>query len=135
MDVSSVRLEDRLAGETPGGGQVDPSPMFGTWHNTDKKTGGIVRMVMAERNGTFTVHAWAAGAPDLHDWGEVAATAHAANPHSGEGMAFSSVYNFGFVESILAAYTKSGILVLDTFNTFKDGSGRSNYFTREFFHR
>jgi len=135
MDVSSLRLEDRLAGESPGGGQVDPSPMFGTWHNTDKKTGGIVRMVLAERNGVFTVHAWAAGSPDLYDWGEVAATAHAANVHSHEGMAFSAVYDFDFVETILAAYTKSGILVLDTFNTFKDGSGRSNYFTREFFHR
>ena len=123
MDVSSVRLEDRLAGEGPGGGQVDPSPMFGTWHNTDKQTGGIVRMALAERNGIFIVHAWAAGSPDLYDWGEVAATAHAANVHSHEGMAF------------LAAYTKRGILVLDTFNTFKDGSGRSNYFTRELFHR
>ena len=49
MDVSSVRLEDRLAGKSPGGGQVDPSPMFGIWHNTDKKTGGIVRMALAER--------------------------------------------------------------------------------------
>lgn len=135
MNVSSVRLEDRLAGESPGGGQVDPSPMFGTWHNTDKATGGIVRMVLAERNGTFIVHAWAAGASDLHDWGEAAATAHAANVHSPGGMAFSAVYDFNFVETILAAYMKSGILVLDTFNTFKDGSGRSNYFTREFFHR
>ena len=37
--------------------------------------------------------------------------------------------------TILAAYAKQGILVLDTFNTFTDASGRSNYFSREFFHR
>jgi hypothetical protein len=129
-----VRIEDRPTGEIPAGA-VDPSPMFGTWHNTDKATGGVVRMVLAESGGRFAVHAWGAGSPDLFDWGEVEATAHAANVGSREGMAFSALYDFGFVETLLAAYTKSGILVLDTFNTFKDGSGRANYFTREFFHR
>jgi hypothetical protein len=130
----SVRVEDRIAGEAPAGG-VDPSPMFGTWHNTDSGTGGVVRMVLAEREGAFVVHAWGAGSPEAFDWGEVEATAYAANVASPEGMAFSAVYDFAFVETVLAAYTKSGILVLDTFNTFKDGSGRANYFTREFFHR
>lgn len=129
-----MRIEDRPSGEAPPG-EVDPSPMFGTWHNTDKKTAGVVRMVLAESNGRFTVRAWGAGEAELFDWGEAAATAHAAGVGSREGMAFSAVYDFGFVEVILAAYTKSGILVLDTFNTFKDGSGRANYFTREFFHR
>jgi len=129
-----MRIEDRPSGGTPAG-EVDPSPMFGTWHNTDKKTAGVVRMVLAESGGRFVVHAWGAGEPDLFDWRETAATAHAANVSSRDGMAFSAVYDFGFVETILAAYTKSGILVLDTFNTFKDGSGRANYFTREFFHR
>ena len=50
-------------------------------------------------------------------------------------MAFSAVYDFGFMETLLAAYMKGGILVLDTFNAFKDSSGRASYFTREFFHR
>lgn len=129
-----MRIEDRPSGEVPPGA-VDPSPMLGTWHNTDKKTAGVVRMVLAASGGRFVVHAWGAGEAELIDWGEAAATAHAANVSSSEGMAFSAVYDFGFVEAVLAAYTKSGILVLDTFNTFKDGSGRANYFTREFFHR
>ncbi|HEV8579312.1 MAG TPA: hypothetical protein VGX68_09545 [Thermoanaerobaculia bacterium] len=129
-----MRIEDRPAGETPAG-KVDPSPMFGAWFNTDKNTGGVVRMELRESGGRFVVQAWGAGSPELFDWGETAATAHAANVGSREGMAFSAVYDFGFVETFLAAYTKSGILVLDTFNTFKDGSGRADYFTREFFHR
>jgi hypothetical protein len=132
--LQCMRIEDRPSGGTPPG-EVDPSPMFGTWHNTDKQTAGVVRMVLAESGGRFTVRAWGAGEAELFDWGEIAATAHAAGVDSREGMAFSAVYDFGFVETILAAYTKSGILVLDTFNTFKDGSGRANYFTREFFHR
>jgi hypothetical protein len=132
-----VRIEDRPAagGTEPAVDRVDPVPMCGTWFNTDKNTAGVVRMVLAESSGRFVVHAWGAGTPDLFDWGEIAATAHAANVGSHQGMAFSALYDFGFVETFLAAYTKSGILVLDTFNTFKDGSGRANYFTREFFHR
>ena len=132
--LKCMRIEDRPAAGTPAG-EVDPSPMFGTWLNTDKNTGGVVRMELRESGGRFAGQAWGAGSPELFDWGESAATAHAASVGSREGMAFSARYDFGFVETYLAAYTKSGILVLDTFNTFKDGSGRANYFTREFFHR
>jgi hypothetical protein len=133
MEWKLMRTEDRLTGEAPAA--VDPTPMFGTWHNTDKQTGGVVCMSLAESGGRFVVRAWGAGSPDLYDWGEVEATAYAAGVGAAQGMAFSAVYDFGFAETILAAYTKSGILVLDTFNSFKDKSGRSDYFTREFFHR
>ncbi len=49
-------------------------------------------------------------------------------------MAFTALFDFGFMESLLAVYLKGGILVLDSFNTFRDDSGRSNYFSPEFFH-
>jgi hypothetical protein len=35
----------------------------------------------------------------------------------------------------VSAYNKQGILVAAIFTTFDDGSGRSDYWTREFFHR
>lgn len=132
--LACMRAEDRPRGPLPGGA-VDPSPMFGTWLNTDRGTAGVVRMVLAESRGRFVVTAWGAGSPEPFAWGEAEATAYAAGVGSREGMAWSALYDFGFLETILAAYTKSGILVLDTFNTFKDGSGRSSYFSREFFHR
>jgi hypothetical protein len=134
MDLQCMRTEDRLTGEAPPG-SVDPKPMFGTWYNTDKSTGGVARMTLDESGGRFAVRSWGAGSPDLVDWGEAEATAYSAGVGAAQGMAFSAIYDFGFAETFLAAYTKSGILVLDTFNTFKDGSGRANYFTREFFHR
>jgi hypothetical protein len=129
-----MRIEDRPAGPTSAV-EVDPSPMCGTWYNTDPQTAGVVRMVLGDSGGRFVVHAWGAGEGEVFDWGEAEATAHAPNVSARDGMAFTAVYDFGFVETMMAAYTKSGILVLDTFNTFKDGSGRANYFTREFFHR
>jgi hypothetical protein len=131
-----LRTEDRLPpGVVAPGGRVDPAPMLGTWYATDKAATGIVRMELSDRDGTFVLRAFGAGDPEPVDWGEVEATAYAASVASPEGMAVSAVYDFGFLETILAAYTKGGILVLDTFNTFKDSSGRSAYFSREFFHR
>lgn len=136
MEVATLmRAEERLPeGVAPPGGIQDLAALLGTWFNTDKNTGGVVRMTLAGTPEDFTVHAFGAGSPE-HDWGRVPAVAYAANVGSPDGMAFSATYDFGFVETFLAAYTKSGILVLDTFNVFKDGSGRSNYFSREFFHR
>ena len=109
--------------------------MLGTWFATDKQATGVVRLELAERDGAFVMRAFGAGTPDALDWGEVPAVAYAKSVMSGEGMAVSAAFDFGFLESLLAAYTKGGILVLDTFNSFKDGSGRSAYFSREFFHR
>ena len=109
--------------------------MLGTWLATDKQSAGVVKLELSERDGNFVVRAFGAATPEPLDWGEVPAIAYAKSVVSDEGMAVSATYDFGFAESLLAAYSKGGILVLDTFNTFKDGSGRSAYFSREFFHR
>lgn len=134
--LQSVRVDDQAEGtDSAPAGEVDFSPLLGTWWSTDKATGGIVKMELADRGGTFVVHAFGACAPAPCDWGERPAVPYAASVSSREGMAFSALYDFGFLETLLAAYMKGGILVLDTFNTFKDGSGRASYFTREFYHR
>ncbi len=133
-ELQSVRADDRLGSAPPAGG-IDVSPLLGTWWATDKATESVVKLELAERAGSFVVHAFGACAPAPCDWGERPAMAYTAAVGVRAAMAFSAVFDFGFMETLLAAYMKGGILVLDTFNTFKDGSGRANYFTREFFHR
>lgn len=137
MPVATLmRAEEGLPEGAAAPGRIsDLSALLGTWFNTDQQTGGLVRMTLAGAPGEFTVQAFGAASPAPLDWGKVPAVTYAAGVASPAGMAFSATYDFGFVETFLAAYTKSGILVLDTFNVFKDGSGRSNYFSREFFHR
>jgi hypothetical protein len=131
-----MRTEEGLPEGAAAPGRIsDLSALLGTWYNTDKQTGGLVRMTLAGSPGDFTVQAFGAASPEPLDWGKVQAVSYAAGVGSPAGMAFSATYDFGFVQTFLAAYTKSGILVLDTFNVFKDDSGRSNYFSREFFHR
>lgn len=131
-----TRTEDRHATEhvPAGDGRVDSTPLAGTWLNTDRATRGIAKMILTNRDDVLLVRAYGACAPSLCDWGEVEGAAFSGSVSSSEGMAFTATYDFGFMETSLAVYLKGGILVLDSFNTFKDGSGRANYFSREFFH-
>lgn len=131
-----VRAEDQLPEQArPPGGALDSSALVGTWFATDKQALGVVRLELRQRDGTLLVRAFGADPGEPYDWGEIEATAYGSSVTAVDAMAFSAVYDFGFLVTILAAYAKQGILVLDTFNTFTDSSGRSNYFSREFFHR
>ena len=117
------------------GTTLDLEPLLGTWHATDQRTPGVTHLELTAAAGVLTISARGADEPQPQDWGTTEATSYGANPDSGTAMAFTAAYDFGFLTILLAAYAKQGILVLDTFTTFKDGSGRSDYFTREFFHR
>jgi len=44
-------------------------------------------------------------------------------------------FEFGFMKSETYIRINKGVLVIVLFNSFLDGSGRSNYVTREFFYR
>jgi hypothetical protein len=141
-----LRAEDQLpADATAPGGALDPGLLLGRWYATDHQATGVVRLELRQHDGMLFVRAFGAGGTsgsggtsggtEPRDWGEIEATAYGAGVTATEAMAFSAVYDFGFMVTVLAAYAKQGILVLDTFNTFTDASGRSNYFSREFFHR
>lgn len=123
-----------MTAEGAGGGSVDPSPLVGTWLNTDKRTGGINKLILRPVDGALLVHAFGACEPEPCDWGEVQAYAFSSGVSSSEAMAFTALFDFGFMETSIAVYLKGGIMVLDSFNTFRDDSGRANYFSREFFH-
>jgi hypothetical protein len=113
---------------------LKPGPLLGTWYATDKEADGVVRLELSESEDTVVVRAFGDVDAQPYDWGEIHATVYGNGPSAAEAMAFSALYDFGFKTILLAAYAKQGILVLDTFTTFKDGD-RTGFFTREFFHR
>src|ERR1700686_196303 len=114
---------------------VDPAPLVGTWVSFDAATRGIVRVVVASRAGRLAVRAFGAGSPAPHDWGEVAGDAFAGGVDAVAAVGFTARYRFGFVDTLLAAYLNRRLLVVDTYNVFGDGSGRSSYFSRDHFHQ
>jgi hypothetical protein len=134
--VDYVKAEDRLDAQSASGGALDCSPLVGTWVNTRSDTRGIVKVVLGARDGALTVRAFGVCDPSPCDWGEVQADViYADNIRSQKAIAFTAFYDFGFMESYLQANVSMGLLIIAGFNIFKDGSGRSNYFSREFYHR
>ena len=110
---------------------LDLSILLGDWRNTNA-SGGITRIVCEPAgDGRMTIHCYS----NIRDWGVAVAPVFAFTFDGKQAAAFSAAYDFGFEEVRLQANVKSGVLVVATFNRFRDESGRSNYFDREFFYR
>jgi hypothetical protein len=114
---------------------LDPAPLLGEWTSTNEATRGIVKLVVDSRAGALSVRVFGACAPSPCDWGETEGQAFSLGVTSGEAAAFKAFYDFGFMETFLAAYLNKRILVVDAYNIFKDGSGRAQYFLRDHFYQ
>jgi hypothetical protein len=125
----------RLDGQVEARGSVVAEPLLGTWFNTNAATRGIAKTVLAAKENGIVLRIFAAGSQQMVDWGETAARIFAADALATEAMAFSAFYDFGFMETRLQGHVRQGILIIAKFDRFKDDSGRSNYFSKEFFYR
>jgi len=114
---------------------LDLTVLLGDWRNTNA-AGSISRIVCEPAGaGRMSVHCYGRCVPEERDWGVVEAPTFAFTFEGREAGAFSARYDFGFEEVRMQANVKAGVLVVATFNSFRDQSGRSNYFDREFFYR
>ncbi|MDT7809648.1 MAG: hypothetical protein QOJ70_3461 [Acidobacteriota bacterium] len=114
---------------------IDLSPLVGTWVNTKKDTGGFAKLIITERAGRLFLRAYAACAPELCDWGEVEAFAYSDSVDSHTVQAMSAFLDVGFADVTFQGNLNLGLLVLVTFNHFKDNTERTSYICREFYHR
>ena len=104
--------------------------ILGTWVNVNAATRDIVRVVLSEKGSSLHVHAFGACSPTPCDWGDVAGQAYAASVSGGATVAFSANYAFGFKNTMLTGHLDGVHLIVEDFNVFHDGSGRSPYFTQ-----
>jgi hypothetical protein len=104
--------------------------LVGTWVNVNSATRDIVKVVLTNNSGALRVHAYGACSPTPCDWGQVTGQAYAASVSGGEAVAFTANYAFGFKNTILGGHLDGPHLIVDDFNVFDDGSGRSPYFTQ-----
>jgi hypothetical protein len=114
---------------------IDLTPFVGTWVNTMRDSQSFVKLIISNRDGKLFVQAFSAAAPDLCDWGEVEACVYADRVDSRKGTGFGARIDTGSIDVAFQANMNLGLLVLLTFNRFKDGDSRANYICREFFHR
>ena len=127
MDLHNGAAEVRHA--------IDFSPIAGTWINFDRQTRGTLRVIVTGGNDGLQVHILGACSPEPCDWGAVPASAFAESVSADRAVGFRAFYDFGFLETMVAAYLNQRLLVVDTYNQFRDGSGRSPYFLRDHFYQ
>lgn len=131
-----TRTMDRpRRGAGSGAVSIDPSPLTGTWLNFHGGSGGIIKLDLASQGRRLLVRVYGACQTSPCEWGEVEGGLFAADVDSSMAVGFKAFYNFEFMEVLLAAYLNTRLLVVDSYNTFKDGSGRASYFLRDHFHQ
>jgi hypothetical protein len=113
-------------------GPIDDAPLIGDWINCKPDTSCIRRAVVHRTDGRLRIRVWGAGADGPVEWGEVEATPYIA----GTGLVaggFCARFVLGQVETQLATNEKFGVLIIQSYTRFLDGSGRRAHYSREFF--
>jgi hypothetical protein len=108
---------------------VSAKPLVGTWINCDHDTRSLVRLMIAAKATEITVHAFGACHPDPCDWGVVEGKIYADNVTATPAVGFTAFYKFSFVETMVVANLRKGVLYVETFNHFIDKSGRADFYS------
>jgi len=117
--------------------QLAADKLLGEWLNTDPQTQGIVSILIERHDGALSVGLRGAGVDGPIDWPTTRAIPFA-NLEEEAGQrtaALAADFDLGFMRAETYFRVNKGVLVIVLFVTFQDGSGRSNYLNREFFHR
>ena len=137
IDVISAKItrrDDQIEGNI----QIDPSEIdyvVGEWFNTDPHTGQLAKVQIERSGGGLSIQGWGVCDPEPCDWGttELVPFLDRGSLQFVQGLTAS--WDLGSVTTDICCNIKGGILVIQTYNRFKDDSGRPNYFTKEFFHQ
>jgi len=118
-------------------GIANVEKLTGRWVNTNRETRGIAECLIEPDSQDLIVKIVGAGGEGPIAWPITRAEVLAnLEEEAGQRTAALAVnFDFGFMKSRTYIRINKGVLVIVLFNSFLDNSGRSNYVTREFFHR
>jgi hypothetical protein len=115
---------------TTTGGLAGMAQFAGSWTNVDTNTAGITKLDIAVMGTNVNVQGWGKCHPTDCDWGTVQAQAFAPGVSSdipSDADTLIAVFDAGFSETTLIIKTVGNQLNVDSYDRFKDNSGRSNY--------
>ena len=107
--------------------------LCGEWTNVNPKTGQISRIKVILKEDTSCIHCFGKLEEGEQDWGETTCQLFSDNVTSPVIEGFIGKYDLGFIDIKVVGNIKYGVMVIQSYNTFKDGSDRNNYIAREFF--
>lgn len=134
-EPASVNEESQPAPDEVLAAKLDLSSLLGRWKNTNSATRGISEIVISEDGEILRVQTFGACASGSRDWGEGLTTTYAYSVAGDIVAGFELTYDFGGQEALVTAIHNRGVLVIHAYHRFTDGSGRSNFISKEFFHQ
>jgi hypothetical protein len=113
----------------------DRRELVGAWHNTNRNSTGIARIAITTDGDGLALDVTGVGHEAPIAWPRLTADPFALDSGSAKAKAFSARLAIDGVTVDLQANIKQGVLVVASFTSFNDGSGRAGYFHREFYFR
>jgi hypothetical protein len=136
-EISGIKHDDTPSGDEPHEAspatRVDLTHLLGTWVNTYRETRSLCRFILAPSAAGYSIEMVAATESGAKTLGQTEVRPFAPNVNLRKADGFTARYDFEFLEMSLAAYCAKGLIVVSQYTRFKDGSGRPDYFNREFF--
>src|SRR5262249_33894122 len=116
---------------------VDPTPVAGRFLSCDPETSGFIEVIVEPTGRHLDLTLRAATGFASHPGRLVAmrGLAFGERVEGGPAGGFLAESESSFQRMTLAAYLNKGLLAIDTYSTFKDGSGRRPYRARDHFVR
>ena len=116
---------------------LNAEKLIGRWLNTDPQTTGISEIIIEEKGERFLVRILGVGQDGPVVWpvGDARPLANLEEEAGQRALALAATFHFDFMRAEAYLRVNKGVLVIVLFSLFQDGSGRSNYVNREFFHR
>ncbi|MDX6582619.1 MAG: hypothetical protein QOI10_1803 [Solirubrobacterales bacterium] len=130
-----TRARERLDSTPAEPPEIDPAPVLGAWVVFEPGTTGITRVEVEGEPGSLQARVFGSALDGQPDWGLTAVEVFADDVAGGEAWAFRASYDHGWQRVELFGYLNRGVLAVDAGTVFAEGSGRSDYFTRELFYR
>ena len=112
---------------------IDIGGLQGTWKNVNPITGQIAHFRITLNNEAVILNCFGKLENGELDWGPASCELFSSKVSSKEIEGFVGNYDFGFMETRVVGNVKYGVITIQSYNTFKDGSNRNNYISREFF--
>ena len=112
---------------------IETDALQGKWKNVNLLTGQISRFIIKILDDKLLLNCFGKVENGEMDWGLVTGELFSSKVISKEIEGFVANYDFGFMETRVVGNVKYGVITIQSYNTFKDGSSRNNYISREFF--
>lgn len=115
------------------GAGVDVSPFVGTWYGIKLDENRIAKLVITEEDGALLIHPYGSADSELFDWGQATAIPYIASGAKTNG--FRARCRVGAMQVDFFTIENQGVLLVQTFTSFHDDSGRAGEFGKAYYRR